>query len=252
MKETAGIIFTIFGFCALLVWAQFFLQFQIENNVCFTVLNTEMTLSVFLAALVYEVVSFTLYYRPLRETSGISTKHIRRCSNLLSADKHTPDGAVVTQHTSRSTYLLPTDDPGAGETVIEKGSSMSKSFHSLSVLSHPSLKKKKLTFNISERHLDLLEEFKKIVQRNFWAGIITMFTCWSMYTLFLLFHCAGSVSRALDISSAVRASYWTCGVGEICDKTLGVIVYLGMMLCDNNWRRALIPFFFWKIEEWDV
>lgn len=251
IKEKAGVIFTLSCFFVFLICVELNIQPLIEDDVCFTKLSIGVTLSVFVASLIYEGVSFTLYYRPLRGAT-IPEKHLSRRSSLLSADEYTTNEAgVSTKHLTMRcphSHVLSTDDRPDGAILEEDP----KSCHSVSVASRTSEKTKILSFNITDTHIDLLEKFRKIVRRNFWAGIVAIITCWSEYTLFLLFHCAESVSAGLHISSTIRASYWKSGVGEVLDKTLALIVYLAMMLSDNNWRRAFIPFFFWKREEWDV
>merc|ERR1719474_1740154 len=114
-------------------------------------------------------------------------------------------------------HVLSTDGRPDGA-IIEEDQEDSSTLKSLSVASDTSEEMKILSFNISDTHIDLLEKFNKIVRRNFWAGIITILTCWSAYTLFVLFHCAQSVSAKLNISSTVRVTYWDSGVGEVLDK----------------------------------
>lgn len=227
-NETVGFIVTLSLMLFVFILMQIMLKRKVEEQFCFSVLSTRLTIIVFLMLFTYELMSFFLYYKPLQDADGISTKHLSMGSELFSCR-----------------------DKEAGGGNFEKDLSHSKSFKSLSVSSSSSLTTT-LTFELSSSNVGLVKRFHKIVRRNFWAGITTIFAGTFAYTVFILFHCTKSLSASLHISSETRVMYFQSGVGEVVDKTLALIMYITMILTENNWRRALIPFCFWQKEVWDV
>lgn len=230
MYETIGVIVTVLFFFAVFVWGEVKLRAKVVNGVCFNIISTGLTISGFVSLFIYEITSFILYYKPLKEADGISRRNLnRRCPLLSTTDKLKPDRM------------------GGREE-----SSLPKDFESMSVESHPSSKKRTFSFQISISSVDIINKFHKIVRRNFWAGVTTMCAGLAVYTLFVLFDSSTDISKAFGITSSERTWYWGSGVGQVLEQVLSVTMYATMMFTENNWRRAFTPFFLWQKEVWDV
>jgi len=226
-NETIGFIVTGLFFSALFIYCWTLYRPKVAEDVCFSTSSIPGTMLIFSLLFAYEFISFILYYKPLKEADRISTEHLSTLPELLSCAEEQADGGN-----------------------IENDFPTSKSFESQSVSSSSSTNKGKLTFEMSTSRIDLVIRFHRIVRRNYWAGITSVLASTSMYFVYVLFHCVGSDNYIIPLNE--RVWYFRSGAVTVIERTLGVIIYIAMMLTENNWRRAFLPFCFWQKEVWDV
>jgi len=223
-KTKAGVIAFLLVMLASTIWVQWTIKHQVVDNICLSILSQGLLVVLLLILVIYEITSFALYYIPLRETDGLFGKNL---------------------HLEGGVQLLTTTDQHLHVFDEERDPSLS-TVHELR-----SLKGGRSTCQLSQNSTILIRKFHKSVQRNFWAGVITILAGVVEGTLFVLFYGSNSVSESVGISSSVKDWYLQSGLGGFVGEALNLIIYTCMMLCNKHWLRAFIPIFFWPTKSWN-
>lgn len=207
-----------------IVWVQWTIKHKVVDKFCQSILSNSVMITIFFVIVLYEVTAFALYYIPLKKTDG-----------LFGRDLHN-DGWVK---------LLTTRDQELDVSDEEKVSSLSI------VSESSSTNRTRSTCQVTLNSKSLIQDFHKNVQRNFWAGVLTIFATLVQSVLFVLFYGSDSVSESVGIPSSEKHWYLQSGLGAFVGQVLNIILYTSMVLSDKNWQRAFIPFFFWKSKSWN-
>jgi len=221
-KETAGVFAMLLIMFVCITWYQetLYCEFYEVEEICLIKTNT-LWIEIFVPIwVIYEAASFALYYTPLKETDGLLRVNLDGCANLLTTKNQQLDDIMNDENRSKNESLR--------------------------------LDRIRSTCAISNSTLEMIQKFHKSVRRHFWAGVIIMFAGTVQYLQFLIFNGTDSTSKFLGIPDSTRMWYWQSGVGVLVCRSLGIILYISMMLSENNSQRAFIPYFVWKRESWDT
>lgn len=232
VKEKIGFVVTLVILFAATIWNQAMLDYEIVDDVCFKKINSGVIVTCTLAFATFEVASFILYYRPLRETARLSIGALERCSTFLTTDVGNPYNAL--------------------SEINEPSESSEPVFASMSVssLTQHSCRSTARTHKVSMNSKDMIERFHTIVRRNFYAGLATVFIAFLQGAIGISLDGAESAAE-FGMSSATKTWYWRSGIGQVVDKGLCVALYISMMLCESNWHQAFVPFLLCKEDSWD-
>jgi len=226
--ESVGVTASLLIMVALTIWNQVALEYFVVDNVCFTSMSFALIIACSCVFVIYEVTSFILYYKPLRENDGLSGTDFDNCSILLT--------------TNDQEFNEQAED--MKESSIPRVQSTNPSTRSL----EHTIQVPARTYKISTNSLDLIKMFHKTVQRNFWAGVTTISIAFIQLTFYILFDGSNVVADTVGLSSDTTTWYWQSGFGEFFDSALAVGMYMSMIVCESDWRQALIPFWCWKGE----
>jgi len=206
------------------------LDYKVSNGVCFNVINTGVKVTCTLAFIMYEVISFILYYRPLKEAARLTEASLDRCSTFLT--------------TADQPWDTDSEDSLSANELFVNSISISTSTRSSFELTGK-------THKISLNSHELIRRFHRSVQRNFYAGLATISIAFLQGALSVLFDGTDSLEE-IGLLVNTRAWYWRSGLGQVVDKGLSVALYISMMVSESNCQRAFIPFICWDGKSWDV
>jgi len=232
VKERIGFVVTLVILFAATMWNQAMLDYKIVDDVCYSLINSGVIVTCAIAFVTFELASFILYYRPLRETGRLSIGALERCSTFLTTDVGNPYNA-----------LSEINEP------IESSESVFASMSVSSITQH-SCKSTPRMHKVSMNSKNMIERFHTIVRRNFYAGLATVFIAFLQGAIGISLHGTESAAE-FGMSSATRTWYWRSGVGQVVDKGLTVALYISMMLSESNWQQAFVPFLLCKEDSWD-
>jgi len=229
-KETAGVYLIVFVVLIAIIWNQLTLRYEFDEmeKVCFIKTNN-LWIEIFVPIwIVYEAISFALYYTPLKAMDGLSAERLGGWAKLLTTKNQELDDFQEGEW------------HGNGPPVINDQSS-----------TRASLSRVRSTCAISNSSLELIREFHKVVRRHFWAGLAIAFTGTMQLIQFIVFDGTVSTSKFLGVPRNVRIWYFQSGIAQIACRGLGLILYISLMLSEDNSQRAFIPYIFWKNEPWE-
>jgi len=208
----------------LLVWfiwnqATFY---EDSDNICISNIGKEGI--IFFAAIyvICEITSFMFYYIPLRDTDKLFGKSLDGWANLLTTTEQQLDEMEDGQDELEDDRVLVVDSPNMGTRTP----------------GNP----------ISQNSLGLISKFHKTVRRNFFAGVCIIIAGTLQCALLVVFDGSESISDYVHLSKT--SWYFGPGFGRLTFVTLSLILYVCMMLTENNWGRAFIPIFFWQKKAW--
>jgi len=232
VKEKIGFIVALVIMFAATMSIQALLDYDIIENVCFNLVSNELIVVCFIPFVTFEVASFILYYRPLRETASISVGCLEQCSTFL-----------TTQRSERGNVQ---------REAIDSSESSKPIFSSISISSftQPRNRYTARSWKVSTNSKELVERFHKSVRRNFCAGLATVFIALFQVTTLILLDATESTYE-FGISTDTRTWFWVSGFGQVVDKSLSVALYVSMILSESNWQRAFVPFLLCKDNSWD-
>lgn len=233
VNEKIGFVATLLIMFVATTWNQALLKYDIVNGVCLNLIHTGVIVTCTFAFVTFEVVSFILFYRPLRETDNISVSSVERCSTFL-----------TTGTRQAGDSLSESKLPSASSESVFLGMSISSS-------PHPSFENTAITHKISMNSIEMIKSFHRSVKRNFYAGLATIIIA-LLQAAFGIFFDGSESAAEFGLSSATRTWFWGSGFGQVVDKGLSVALYMSMMLSESNWKRAFVPFTFWQEESWDL
>jgi len=219
-KETVGVFVMLLIMFVCLTCYQETLDYEFYEveEICLIKTDT-LWIEIFVPIwVIFEAASFALCYIPLKEADGLLGESLDGWANLLTTNQELDDMNDKNRPKNSSSRLDRT----------------------------------KSTCAISNNSLEMIQKFHKTVRRHFWAGVIIMFAGNVQYLQFLIFNGMDSTSKFLGITDSTRIWYWQSGVGVLLCRSLSIILYIGMMLSENNSQRAFIPYFFWKRKSWDT
>lgn len=231
VKEKICFIVTIVIMFAANMWIQAQLEFEIVDNICFNLVNDGLIVICSIPFVTFEVASFILYYRPLRETASISVGSLERCSTFLTTQR--AECCNVQRETTDSSELR---------------KSICGSM-SISSFTQPSNRYPAKSQKVSTNSKDMVERFHKSVRRNFCAGLATVFIALFHSTMLVLLYITESADE-FGMSDS-RTWFWASGFGQVVDKVLYLSLYVTMMLSESNWKRAFVPFLLCKDDSWN-
>merc|ERR1719317_1421742 len=217
-----------FKYCLSLpyIWDTALLFFELSTLVgCYTyshyqIMDTneycgDLTLAVvtvyIVICVIYEISSFTLNYLPLRFTDGLFGKCLDDWANLI---------------TTANQQLDEIDDNKELDDDC------------------PTLARIRSRCQISKNSLALILKFHKNVRRNCWAGVAIVFTSILQDVLVILF--LMNVAHYIN----VQISVLSLGVTFLILTYISLVQYIAMMMTENFWHRAFIPFVFWHKKPW--
>jgi len=223
-KATAYVSAMIFIIVVVIIWSHVTLDYylDVQNHIClirfkYYPIWTKVT---FLIWIIWDAVSFRLYYKPLKETDGLSAESLDGWEYLLST-------------TIAQQYELDDGDWHLSES--------------------PTLDRRKSSCQISKNATDLISKFHSSVRRNFWAGVKIILAGSLQFLLFLLFNGTDlNFLGIIRIPTTAKNWYFRSGLGGSICRILGLTQYICMILSEDNWRRAFIPFIFWNRKSWDT
>jgi len=219
--DTVGVFVMLLIMFVTIVWYQVTLDYEFDEveEICF-IKNNTLWVDFFVPLwVIYEAASFALYYTPLKETDGLFGTSLDGWANLL---------------TTKGQQL---DDMNYASSLIDE---------------IPTLARARSTREISKNASEMIEKFHKSVKRHFWAGVAIMFTGTGQLLQFIIFDGSVSTSWFLGVPKSTRVWYFQSGLAALVWRSLGLILYVSMMLSERNSQRAFIPFLFWKRESWDA
>merc|ERR1719245_2574919 len=219
-------ILLCFNLCFFLAMFIYFLnQFHgdLDEYACQTKLDSNIVICCAVSYVVYELLSFLLFYMPLKEAGRYFDSSPNEYANpFLTTNQQLDD--------------------------IETGQDEMEDDQCAVLLECPSEGSIKSRAQITQNCLGLIQEFHKSVKRNFLAGVlIIIIGSFQSALYFICFGCVESVDVVIihGTNMGFRNTFLTLTI-----IILGLIRYVCMMLTESNWQRAFIPFCCWRSKSW--
>jgi len=221
MLEKAALVFELSVLLVWFIWSQATF-YENSDNICISQICTGGI--IFFAAIyvICEITSFMFYYIPLRDTDKLFGKSLDGWANLLTTTEQQLDEMEDGRDELEDDRVLVVDCPNMGTRTP----------------GNP----------ISQNSLGLISKFHKTVRRNFFAGVCIIIAGTLQCALLVVFDGSESISDYVHLSKT--SWYFGPGFGRLTFVTLSLILYVCMMLTENNWGRAFIPIFFWQKKAW--
>jgi len=251
MLEKAALVFELSVLLVWFIWSQATF-YENSDNICISQIGTGGI--IFFAAIyvICEITSFMFYYMPLRDTDKLFGKSLDGWANLLTTteqqlaemedgrDELEDDRVLVVDCPLLTTTEQQLDEMEDGRDELEDDRVLE--------VDSPNMGTRSPGGVISQNSLGLISKFHKTVRRNFFAGVWVIIAGTLQCALFVVFDGSKCISDKIHLSKT--SWYFGPGFGRLTFVTLSLILYVCMMLTDNNWGRAFIPIFFWHKKAW--
>jgi len=214
-----------FNSCFLLViLAWYLIEFSWDSYKWEPDLDNNFVIICFVSYVVYELLSFLLFYMPLKDATrlfGSSTDEYGKA--FLSTNQQLDD--------------------------METGQDEMEDDHIAVLLKYHSDGSYTSSLQVSQNCLDLVTQFRKNVRRNLLAGVLTIIIGTVQCALCILYL---EVVFNVDAIIPKEKMYFQDEFVNLILMILGLMQYVCMMITESTWKRAFIPFWFWQRKSWSL